>query len=154
MKSVISWMILGLFLVSWFFVLTAPIEIYNVLKARSWEPTKVRIIQSEIVYHHMSKNSSNTSHVIKVKDLVTNQEHSKVRVSFASFSFSVRSLTYNWSSAEADVEKYFVGKELVAFKGEDDSYVLEQGSVWFPVLLFILSLILPVRTFIYVRKKA
>ncbi len=129
-----------------FFLIFAPFAIWDTYDAWSWEPRKVRIISSEIVFIPGDNDKSGGNSLkIALLDLADHETSSNVQVRYGDFSYE---LHLPWrptiSKKQDDLARYPSGKEWIAFRDprprKHRRYVLEQNSILLMVGIWLVSL--------------
>ena len=124
-----------------FFLLLAPYEIKQTRGAWSWQPVKVRVASSHI--EHVRGERGGHSLKIAVQEIDNPARRGAARVRFGDIGHNVNFFSWRLSSSlDADLARYPVGKELVAYRQPGaDYYVLEQNSITLMATIWITCLI-------------
>lgn len=120
-------------LVSLFLALSLPIEITKQRGAGSWQPRKVRVVESRIVDYGHGETGGKGLQLV-VLDLQDNSLSKVVRTRFGFYP----------NTPTIDHDKYPVGMELVAYRNPNrkDEYVLEQNRSFVLTGFWIASVII------------
>ncbi len=140
LRQLLGFLLLCLLGFSLFFMVFVPIEIYKTIAARSWEPVEVTISSSRII------ERSNRYHLELIIEEVKSKKrgsrvsvrHGDMTLSFVAFGGLLNSTLYS------DRNRYPVGAVTTAYRSPDGhSYVLEQNSIDFLLVLFAIACVYP-----------
>jgi|GEM_PF-5182454 len=145
MKQVVSFIMLALIGFSIFFLIFIPLESYNVIRAWDWEATHVLITKSEIERGGTGTNRGFYLD-IHIRDLQTETNSQRVAIRYGDIDFSIRLVSWlPFSTIRDDQSTYAEGTVTTAYRSPDGlQYVLEQNSLTLMIIIFLLSLIMPI----------
>jgi hypothetical protein len=137
-----SMVLLFVFLLSILLVVTMPFELYRAISSQKWEPRKLLIKSSELVYNRGTRERGG-SHSLKIVALDTNTNNTITisNATYGDFSFTF-SAFHNaiFSSSNRYIEKYPAGITVVGYKDpKSNRYVLEKGKTTFPITAICIS---------------
>ena len=137
-----SMVLLFAFLFSIFMLVTMPFELYKAISSQKWEPRKLLIKSSEVVYRRGTRKRGG-SHSLKIVALDTNTNNTITisNVMYGDFSFTFSAFGNAISgSHNRYMERYPAGITVVGYKDpKSNRYVLEKGKTPFPVTAICIS---------------